>query len=291
MKKPSFGLLLQAPLISALFLCGATAAQAGTLEDNLAAMEAQSPIDIRPDNTYFGHLAPLQFGFSSDTSLSVINNGSPGEFSTVRANVSEGAGNLTLSGHEWNLAQFHFHTPSEHLVKSMATPLEMHLVFSDASDNLLVVGRFIKAADAEHSASTALDSIFDQLPQTTSDTLHVDHFNLNTLLPDNLESFRYSGSLTTPPFSEGVTWVDLAQPMYMSTEQIDAFKSLFPEGNARDVQDLNGRIVLTDVPNFVTSVPEPETYAMLLAGLGLIGFIASRKNGRLVKPGLTGSVA
>jgi carbonic anhydrase len=291
MKKPSFGLLLQAPLISALFLCGTTAVQADTLADNLAAMEAQSPIDIRPDNTYFGHLAPLQFGLSSDTSLSVINNGSPGEFSTVRANVNAGAGKLTLSGHDWNLAQFHFHTPSEHLVKGTPTPLEMHLVFSDASDNLLVVGRFIQAANNDHSASTALDSIFTHLPQTTSDTLNVDHFNLNTLLPDNLESFRYSGSLTTPPFSEGVSWVDLAQPLYMSGEQIDAFKSLFPEGNARDVQDLNGRIVLTDVPGFVTSIPEPETYAMLLAGLALIGFAARRKNGRLVKPGLIGSVA
>jgi hypothetical protein len=27
----------------------------------------------------------------------------------------------------------------------------------------------------------------------------------------------------------------------------------------------------------VTPVPEPETYAMLLAGLGLIGFTASRR--------------
>ncbi|PSJ18247.1 hypothetical protein C7H79_04075 [Nitrosomonas supralitoralis] len=27
----------------------------------------------------------------------------------------------------------------------------------------------------------------------------------------------------------------------------------------------------------VTAVPEPETYAMLLAGLGLIGFIAHRR--------------
>mgnify|MGYP000858841330 CR=1 FL=1 len=29
--------------------------------------------------------------------------------------------------------------------------------------------------------------------------------------------------------------------------------------------------------NVVTAVPEPETYAMLLAGLGLIGFIAGRR--------------
>ena len=31
----------------------------------------------------------------------------------------------------------------------------------------------------------------------------------------------------------------------------------------------------------VTAVPEPETYAMLLAGLGLMGLVARRKAGRI----------
>jgi carbonic anhydrase len=116
--------------------------------------------------------------------------------------------------------------------------------------------------------------------------------------------------LTTPPFTEGVSWVELASPLYLSGSQIDAFKSLFPEGNTREVQDLNGRIVLTDVPGFVrtddgesdpnllgtlipgleasvavtadvsklaTSVPEPSTHAMLLAGLAVISFIGIRR--------------
>jgi carbonic anhydrase len=33
----------------------------------------------------------------------------------------------------------------------------------------------------------------------------------------------------------------------MSAEQIAAFKQLFPEGNSREIQPLNGRTVLTDV--------------------------------------------
>jgi len=30
----------------------------------------------------------------------------------------------------------------------------------------------------------------------------------------------------------------------------------------------------------VTAVPEPETYAMLLAGLGLVGFMARRRKAK-----------
>jgi len=71
-------------------------------------------------------------------------------------------------------------------------------------------------------------------------------FNLRRLLPKNRESFRYGGSLTTPPFTEGVQWVVLAEPLEMSAQQIQAFEALFPQGNSREVQPLNNRIVVTD---------------------------------------------
>jgi carbonic anhydrase len=298
MNKSSFRFLQKVTLVSTLFLYGVPASQADTLE----VLESQSPIDIRSDSTYYGKLPSLNFELSSDTPLTVINNGSPHHESTIRANVNPGEGTLKVAGREWDLVQFHFHTPSEHLINGQATPMEMHLVFSDAED-LLVVGREIKQGLFDNRA---LKPMFSQLPQTTEETLHIDHFNLNHLLPNYLGSFRYSGSLTTPPFTEGVSWIELAKPLYLSERQIDAFESLFPDGNSREVQDLNGRIVLTDVPGFVdthehhdvdwllpelgvhvgatgddsklaASVPEPETYAMLLAGLGLLGFVARRR--------------
>ena len=102
--------------------------------------------------------------------------------------------------------------------------MEMHLVFQDANSHLLVVGRWVE----EGAKNVALDPIFSHIPQNTTTTLAVDHFNLNSLIPANLESFRYDGSLTTPPFSEGVKWVDLATPLDMSSDQIKAFSSLFP---------------------------------------------------------------
>ena len=68
------------PLISALCLTGLPIAQANAAGDRLSdsaidtmleGMEAQSPIDIRSDNTYFGRLSPLGFNLSSSTDLEV----------------------------------------------------------------------------------------------------------------------------------------------------------------------------------------------------------------------------
>lgn len=278
-------LLPLATIVSALFLSGLPAAQAASLEQNLATMEQQSPIDINAQDTKFEQLSPMTFNLSSDTTLSVINNGSPDVTKTAaRANVSAGAGSVTVDGDTYQLSQFHFHTPAENLENGKTYPMEMHLVFSDANNNLLVVGRWIE----QGAANSALDPIFMDLPKTTTQTHVFNHFDLNALIPDNLESFRYDGSLTTPPFSEGVKWIDLAQPLQMSAAEINAYSSLFPNGDAREIQALNGRVVLTDVPGFAAPIPEPETYAMLLAGLCLIGFVARR---RLANPGFAGSIA
>lgn len=269
MNKSSFRLLPLVPLVSALFVIGAPAAQAVGLE--------QSPIDITSNNTVYNpNLPKLNFNLSSDAGLKVINNGSPAVDKTaVRANLDDpSASTLSVNGDTYTLSQFHFHAPAEHLENGYKYPMEMHLVFQDANKHLLVVGRWVQ----EGSFNQTLDPIFSHIPQDTSTTLTIDHFNLNALLPDHLNSFRYDGSLTTPKFDEGVKWVDLSTPMDMSKEQINAFSSLFPNGDAREVQALNGRIVQTDLPGFtVTSVPEPETYAMMLVGLGLIGFIANRR--------------
>jgi hypothetical protein len=43
--------------------------------------------------------------------------------------------------------------------------------------------------------------------------------------------------------------------------------------NAVDINNV-GQVIAVDV------IPEPETYAMFLAGLGLLGFMAGRKRSR-----------
>ncbi|HVG21252.1 MAG TPA: carbonic anhydrase family protein [Blastocatellia bacterium] len=204
----------------------------------------QSPIDIRKqDLTFVEHLPQLGFSYGTKVALDLINTGSPGEFATVRANVQAGDGELCIGGATYKLLQFHWHTPGEHLRQGHSFPIEMHLVHQAADGSLAVVGVWIMPG-REH---TELAKIFANLPTASGEHRAVNRFNLTTLLPQNLESYRYMGSLTTPNFDEGVRWNVLAKPIEMSPQQIAAFKAIFPEGNSREVQPLNGRAILTDV--------------------------------------------
>lgn len=231
----------------------------------------QSPIDIRSENAIYTALPELQFSYSASASLNVINTGSPDENATIRADVPSSAASLLVSGVTYDLLQFHFHTPAEHWLNGKEYPMEMHMVHRDSSGNLLVVGRWIE----EGSANSLLDPIFSSLPENSGETLAVDNFDLSGLLPADLSSFRYDGSLTTPPFAEGVQWVVLSTPLEMSLEQILAFEELFEEGNARLPQPLHGRLIATDVEGF--AVPEPGSVALLTGALVFGGIFLRRR--------------
>ena len=204
---------------------------------------AQSPIDLRRSEiTFVNHLPTIRFSYPRRTTVTLNNTGSPGEEATVRADVPAGAASITLSGTKYTLQQFHWHTPSEHEINGHRSPMEMHLVHSADDGSLLVIGVLIK----QGRTNRVLAPIFDDLPETAGATRPVAGVRLDDLLPDDVSSYRYKGSLTTPPFTEGVRWIVLAHPITLSKHQIDAFRELFEEGNSREVQPLNGRQVLSD---------------------------------------------
>jgi len=62
------------------------------------------------------------------------------------------------------------------------------------------------------------------------------------LLPSSIANYSYTGSLTTPPCSEEVSFFILKTPIEMSAGQLAAFKKVFSM-NARPVQPLNGRTI------------------------------------------------
>ena len=64
--------------------------------------------------------------------------------------------------------------------------------------------------------------------------------DIGSLLPKNPHYFSYSGSLTTPPCTEGVRWIVLQEPIEISEEDVRRFVEIIGY-NARPVQPLGGR--------------------------------------------------
>jgi len=205
---------------------------------------SQSPIDFcKREITFVNQLPEIQFSYPKRTDVTLENTGSPDEFRTVRADVGRGAAFVTLSGARYDLLQFHWHTPSEHEIEGERTRLETHFVHRQVDDNsLLVIGVLVKTGEENR----AIRPIFHNLPKQSGETRDVPEVHLPGLLPRVRETFRYSGSLTTPQFDEGVQFIVFTEPISFAPQQIGAFQKLFPHGNSREVQPLNGREVLCD---------------------------------------------
>ena len=193
----------------------------------------QSPINIT--QTVATPLKDLELNYAPGP-ITVVNNGH-----TIQANLTNGGGAMILDGLSYELLQFHFHRPSEHLVGGVFYSMEMHLVHANDNGELAVVGVFFD----EGSRSGALESIWSQLPRTDGDEVHLDRFDVRALLPGDPITYRYLGSLTTPPCSEIVRWNLFKAPIEVSDDQVAAFRSLF-EYNARYAQPRNGRYLLED---------------------------------------------
>ena len=156
----------------------------------------------------------------------------------------------SLSLSEYQGYQFHWHAPSEHTLNGNHYDLEMHIVhFSNYQpiteyQNIAVVAVVFKVGSTE---STLLNSVFNN-----------GEVRLNELFSGvSASNFAmYTGSLTTPPCSEQVSWYLYEFPQSISQTQLDFFQDLWAKnpafangnGNNRMLQELNGRKVYAYVP-------------------------------------------
>jgi len=148
---------------------------------------------------------------------------------------------ITINGNRYELLQFHFHTPSEHQKNGFNYPMEMQIVHKDGDGNLAVIGILFQ----EGKKNDALSDIIRYLPKDVGkEHLHkfakvnpVDYFPKRKLF------YKYSGSLTTPPCSEGVYWMVFKDPIEASPEQLAAMHALMGDNN-RPVQPHYSRSVL-----------------------------------------------
>ena len=195
----------------------------------------QSPIDV---------VNPLKMGLTdiifkyAATPGKIINNGH-----TIQVNFAAGNGNtIVVDGVLHELLQFHFHAPSEHTIAGASFAMELHLVHKNAGGGLAVVGVLLQPG----AASAGLAPVLTSVP-TDVDVAHdlPAPVDLMQLLPADRRAYRYPGSLTTPPCSEGVRWILLTTPMDLDTAQIAAYTAVYT-GTNRPPQPRGVRFLVQD---------------------------------------------
>ena len=266
------------------------------LADTTDPLPSQSPINIITSQAQHADLPTLEFNYDKNVTLSIVDTRpqfNDDENATIRADVPSGS-TLTIAGTVYNFLQFHLHAPSEHEFDGVPGDMELHLVHRAPTNPdgtpgaLAVVGQIIRIGRTANAALApyfnALASLSPSVPNVPlgvepAPFAQVPNFDLTTLIPTSLSSYRYSGSLTAPSpggedaeiFFEPVAWNVIAAPITVSQAQFDAFARLFAKGNAREVQDLNDRIVTTDV----SAIPLPATGILFVVALG--GLAALRR--------------
>jgi carbonic anhydrase len=192
----------------------------------------QAPIDLHA--MIEAELMPLGIAYKAGGE-EVVNNGH-----SIQVNYTPGS-TLDVDGHIFELKQFHFHTPSENTIEGESFPMEMHLVHLDESGNIAVIGVMFKEGEENAELAKAWSVMPKQADQKAAPAAVLD---AAVLLPENRDYYRFNGSLTTPPCTEGVTWIVMKEPVTVSAEQVEAFAHVMHHPNNRPVQPVNARPVL-----------------------------------------------
>lgn len=187
------------------------------------------------------HQSPIDLSTASDADTDTLEL----DYGTVEEHVTDTGHTFQLvadadaeveyNGVEYTLVQMHYHDPSEHTVDGEAAPVEFHFVHQDDDGHLLVIG-VLATEGAENAAYDAFVEGTDASADVAGTA------DLPAMLPETLDHFAYSGSLTTPPCTEGVQWIVLQTPVELSSSQIAQLQEAYPH-NSRPVQPLGDREV------------------------------------------------
>ncbi len=202
---------------------------------------AQSPIDLplapsrhepapaRP------HWDPIPLRLTNNGRIVQVNDTAPSAF--------------VVDGTTYHLAQFHFHSPSDHTIGGHRYPVEMHLVHKSDAGKLLAVAIFFESG-AENVTLAPMWSAMSAPADGSAPVVPGATVDVSPLLPSAPKYLRYSGSLTVPPCTEGVTWL-VVEPdgkTQMSPDQIKTLHDRTQPSSSRPIQPAGAREVVELLP-------------------------------------------
>ncbi len=192
------------------------------------------PIDLSPY---------LQINYNNAVPKQIVNNGHQIQVQFPGSS----ADTISLTGQTYELAQFHYHDPSESQVYGHGYSMEEHFVNMSGTGAETVVAVFLQLGAYNPSLQPVLDAASSSLTTPNTSTTTSTPINFAGLLPSNLTGWFYEGSLTTPALSQPVNWVVLSTPITLDSAQLKQYEAVASGSgflpNARPVQPLDGRQV------------------------------------------------
>ncbi|KAF2856873.1 carbonic anhydrase [Plenodomus tracheiphilus IPT5] len=202
-------------------------------------------------------------------------------------------GTTSFAGSDFQLVQFHMHTPSEHHLNGEYHPLEVHMVHQGVADptQLAVVALMFQVSAGESSSIIrSLSSSVSKIATPGTKTAIEGGIDFTDVLAkiESSDILQYSGSLTTPPCAEGVTFLIVQDPLDISVADFNSIKSVV-KFNARYIQNQLGEVNMLEVGNVAGTanafmppvVEEPATPNATVAGNATEGGVPSMTKGHL----------
>ena len=189
--------------------------------------EQQSPIDLT--DAQEADLPPVTFDHRSVTWVVE-------HLGQMMQATAEDAGGMTIGDERYELLQFHAHTPSEHALEGEHSDAEVHLVHENEQGELAVLALFVHRVEG----SFPLSGMWSRLPDEEGETARLPGFDASVMIPDDPTLYRYEGSLTTPPCTEGVRWLVVRESIGVPAGLVDEVERIL--GNtARPLQPIGDR--------------------------------------------------
>ncbi|CAO2202294.1 unnamed protein product [Urochloa humidicola] len=203
----------------------------------------QSPIGLSADRAKpKSSLGYLDYSYRP-AEASVVNRGHD-----IAVKFSGDAGSLVINGTAYYLKQLHWHTPSEHTVGGRRYDMEVHLVHqaAGAEKKIAVVGVLYKRKRSNRPDPflRMLEPAIRRVRNMTDKEEPVGVVDPDGATATGSVYYRYMGSLTTPPCTEGVVWTVFKKPRRVAKYQLELLKEAVDddyEKNARPLQDVNHR--------------------------------------------------
>jgi carbonic anhydrase len=218
----------------------------------------QSPIDINTEETIAQSYPLFIFSskYHSNELFKLINNGHQVTATLADHTYGQNEKDLWFTGGGikgiFYFVNFHLHWGrndrhgSEHEIDGHRFPAEAHVVFKNNETGQLAVFAFLFTT-THHWHKENIE--WEKYADAASQLIHINDsinciFNLNQLMQVNdRQYFRYIGSLTTPPCSEGVIWTIFTSKIRIKEESLNQLRRNLMTKVYRPVQPINNRII------------------------------------------------